>query len=246
MANKKQAAEQPPAERVNPLEPGEYDFDKFVAYGIAAGANVVNGMPWSFKFGGIPVTHENDDLYIVGDWRFARGDTLIVGAEKTDGGMDVVSYHAKQVKVGETTAQAGDSPIVAEGMKTLDQAHGEAEKKRYVGLRPEDEFVEVYKDHNNIGIYGDPSGHRYVVGSDDTGSLLGIDFQNGPIKEVGINGVQNEHLLAILIHRTKILNERFPCDENVLAIRHMKAAIKEFQSRTANRVERGVEGENKV
>jgi hypothetical protein len=32
-------------------------FDQLVAHGIAAGGNVVNGMPWSFQYNGHPVTH---------------------------------------------------------------------------------------------------------------------------------------------------------------------------------------------
>lgn len=78
MATKKAKADQP----TSAVQPGEYDFDKFVSYGIAAGANVVNGMPWSFKFGDYPVTHENDNLYLIAydneTIRFARGDTLDV------------------------------------------------------------------------------------------------------------------------------------------------------------------------
>lgn len=46
--------------------PKAFSFDDFVEYGKANGANIVNGMPWSFSFEGHPVTHENDRLYFVG------------------------------------------------------------------------------------------------------------------------------------------------------------------------------------
>lgn len=58
-------------------------FDQLVAHGIAAGGNVVNGMPWSFQYNGHPVTHENDDCYIIptleGAMKMGRDDMLITG-----------------------------------------------------------------------------------------------------------------------------------------------------------------------
>ena len=58
-------------------------FDELVAHGLAHGANVVNGMPWSFKYQGHPISHENDDCYLIptleGTMRFERGDMLITG-----------------------------------------------------------------------------------------------------------------------------------------------------------------------
>ena len=41
-------------------------FDELVQHGIDHGANIINGMPWSFLYNGVPVTHENDECYIVG------------------------------------------------------------------------------------------------------------------------------------------------------------------------------------
>ena len=57
-------------------------FDEFVQYGIDHGANVVNGMPWSFMFNGHAVTHENDDLYLIGtpSIPFRRGEVLVATA----------------------------------------------------------------------------------------------------------------------------------------------------------------------
>ncbi|MCW3678795.1 hypothetical protein [Burkholderia cenocepacia] len=57
-------------------------FDEFVQYGKDHGANIVNRMPWSFVFNGHAVTHENDDLYLIGtpSIHFRRGDLLIVTA----------------------------------------------------------------------------------------------------------------------------------------------------------------------
>lgn len=69
--------------RVKPLEVEFMTFDEFVEYGKqAAGANIVNGMPWSFEFRGINVTHETDHLYLLPleDGRtlnFLSGDVLV-------------------------------------------------------------------------------------------------------------------------------------------------------------------------
>jgi hypothetical protein len=57
-------------------------FDEFVQYGKDHGANVVNGMPWSFVFYGHAVTHETDDLYMIGtpSIAFRLGELLVVSS----------------------------------------------------------------------------------------------------------------------------------------------------------------------
>lgn len=60
-------------------------FNELVHYGLTHGANVVRGMPWSFEYNGHPITHENDDCYIIptleGSMRLNRGDMLITGVK---------------------------------------------------------------------------------------------------------------------------------------------------------------------
>jgi hypothetical protein len=60
-------------------------FAELVAYGIASGAKIINDMPWSFDYQGRPVTHENDNCYLIptleGTMRFERGDMLITGVK---------------------------------------------------------------------------------------------------------------------------------------------------------------------
>ena len=60
-------------------------FDQLVAHGIAAGGNVLNGMPWSFAYSGHPITHENDDCYLIptleGTMKMGRDDMLITGVQ---------------------------------------------------------------------------------------------------------------------------------------------------------------------
>ncbi len=60
-------------------------FDELIAHGIAEGADCpgTEGMPWSFNYKGQPITHENDDCYLIptleGSMKFSRGDMLICG-----------------------------------------------------------------------------------------------------------------------------------------------------------------------
>ncbi len=60
-------------------------FDQLVAHGIAAGGHIVNGMPWSFQYHGHPITHENDDCYLIptleGVMKMGRDDMLITGVK---------------------------------------------------------------------------------------------------------------------------------------------------------------------
>lgn len=69
-----------------------------------------------------------------------------------------------------------------------------------------------------------------------------IQFQNGNPATEGVNGFTNEALLAVLIHRTTILDLMYPCVENAAAIANMRAALAAFELRTAKRIARGVEG----
>lgn len=93
-----------------------------------------------------------------------------------------------------------------------------------------------------------PPGHTYVVMdvSAEEGVLGILNFQNGPVKEAGVNGVTNEEVLSILLHRTKILNASYPCKENELAIDAMQQALNAFEYRTKERMVRGVEGTSEV
>lgn len=58
-------------------------FAEFVEYGRANGGNIVNGMPWSFKYKGHAITHENDECYLIptleGTHNFTPQDMLITG-----------------------------------------------------------------------------------------------------------------------------------------------------------------------
>lgn len=70
-----------------------------------------------------------------------------------------------------------------------------------------------------------------------------IRFQNGPIKESGVNGISNEALLAILIDRMEgFQSGPFACHDNQMALDALQTARLWLHKRTLDRVARGVEG----
>ena len=74
---------------------------------------------------------------------------------------------------------------------------------------------------------------------------LQIQFQNGPVEEVGVNGVQLLDVLEIAIRRYQMLNKSFPCRENSMVITKLQEAAMWDRERTAQRVTQGVEGQDK-
>ncbi len=72
-----------------------------------------------------------------------------------------------------------------------------------------------------------------------------VQFQHGPIKEVGRNGLTNEALLAIVIDRLECAQDGpFACGENETALAHVNAALLQLQSRTKRRIAARAEGTN--
>ncbi|TCL70631.1 hypothetical protein [Rhizobium sp. BK251] len=74
-----------------------------------------------------------------------------------------------------------------------------------------------------------------------------ISFQNGPINENGVNGLTQEVLLAIVADRLRSFQAgQFACRENALALTKIEEAQHWLHSRTLARMQRGVEGMNKL
>jgi|SRR5262252_4747205 len=83
--------------------------------------------------------------------------------------------------------------------------------------------------------------HRYRI--DWPGDSCDVHFQEGPIKESGVNGVTQEALLAIVIDRLRSFQAGpFSCRENAIALTHCETALLWLQKRTLDRIRRGVEG----
>lgn len=74
-----------------------------------------------------------------------------------------------------------------------------------------------------------------------------ISFQNGPIAEEGVNGLTHEVLLAIVADRLRAFQAGpFACHENEVALTKIEEAMNWLHQRTRGRMERGVEGTNRV
>ncbi len=78
--------------------------------------------------------------------------------------------------------------------------------------------------------------------TDSKVNCFDISFQNGPIKEAGVNGVTSEALLAIQIDRLRSFQAGpYSCRENAIALTHCEDALMWLQRRTRARIARGVE-----
>ena len=106
--------------------------------------------------------------------------------------------------------------------------------------------MRIYEDDNGCYVLAlsrmdeEKPEHQYeIVAGSYQATLF---FQCGPVKEAGVNGPQCEALIAILIHRLKVLNTTFPSRETALAITKLEEALHWLDHRTADRQARGVEG----
>lgn len=102
--------------------------------------------------------------------------------------------------------------------------------------------TEVYHDTPEFN-----APHQYVVipSEDPIKILCEVDFQKGPIKEHGVNGVNNEDLIAMVVSRLEHFNQsEFSCRENAMAITKLEEALLWLRKRTMGREQRGVEGIN--
>lgn len=116
-----------------------------------------------------------------------------------------------------------------------------------------DHKVNGLNDNLVIGVMDGPgpggANHVYEIrwenGATNTGynKDCHIKFQNGPIKEAGVNGISNEALLAIVIDRLRSFqNGEYKCRENAVALTKLEESLMWLQKRTRDRMARGVEG----
>ena len=88
--------------------------------------------------------------------------------------------------------------------------------------------------------------HEYRIAPEgEPTEFAKISFQNGPVKEYGMNGCTQEDLLKIVIHRLECFQSgSFACEENAWALKECKEALRWLNQRTETRIQRGVEGTN--
>lgn len=106
--------------------------------------------------------------------------------------------------------------------------------------------------HNSNRIYCEDSWkfnapHHFTVESADGIKIGQVDFQEGPIKENGLNGISNEDLLIMVMTRLQAFQcSDYKCVENQEAIDAIDEALRSLNSRTTNRISRNAEGTSKV
>lgn len=107
---------------------------------------------------------------------------------------------------------------------------------KYTTVLHEDKHDMEYNAPHHFKVYADKGQQvPYLVGE--------INFQEGPIKEAGVNGVMNEDLIAMVITRLEHFNRTdFGCRENSMAITKLEEALLWLRKRTIGREQRGVEG----
>jgi hypothetical protein len=85
--------------------------------------------------------------------------------------------------------------------------------------------------------------HEYAIDVGPGHGVFNIQFQKGPIQEVGVNGISHEALLAILMDRLRAFQAGpYACEENRMALEHMEKSLDWLKCRTIARMSRGVEG----
>lgn len=87
-----------------------------------------------------------------------------------------------------------------------------------------------------------PSKHIYVRHDKDS---LTFNMMTKPASEGG-KGCQFTDLIEVAIHMCHYLNTKYPCRQNALTITKLQEALMWQADRDADRIKRGVEGENKL
>lgn len=109
------------------------------------------------------------------------------------------------------------------------------------------------RKHTEVQVMDEPgagnANHSYEVHTSKADEprvvFCNIDFQNGPIKEAGVNGVMNEDLVAIVIDRMRgFQSGDYACRQNAMALVKLEEALMWMRDRTNERERRGVEGTN--
>lgn len=86
-----------------------------------------------------------------------------------------------------------------------------------------------------------------VLKSENNEELMKIKFQDGAIKENGVNGVMNEDLIAMVIKRLEFWQTtQFKCRENACAITKLEESLMWLRKRTVARERKSIEGTHKI
>jgi hypothetical protein len=87
---------------------------------------------------------------------------------------------------------------------------------------------------------------EYPINITERMNTISFKIQNGPIKEVGVNGCQVDTLIETAILIISGFNDKFPCEENTKAINCLMRASQFLEERKINREKRNVEGTSNI
>ena len=107
-------------------------------------------------------------------------------------------------------------------------------------------YTKVTCEEENMQKYNAP--HHFEVVNKDTDEVVGkVDFQEGPIKECGLNGISNEDVLLMVLTRLEYFQKsKYSCMENEMASLKIKEALVWLNRRTLKREKNGTEGTSQV
>jgi hypothetical protein len=80
----------------------------------------------------------------------------------------------------------------------------------------------------------------------DSQNMISFRIQDGPIKEVGVNGCQVDTMIEVAKLIIEGLNKKFPCIENAMMIHRLGEALDWSEERKRNREKRQVEGTSQI
>lgn len=169
---------------------------------------------------------------------------------------------------GDRDRQCAENARASAQIKTLmgnPRAHRSAERKESMMRTLQGHKVNPANDTLNITVMDEPgsggANHAYRISgfdlssnqsagdgiTQDASTSAMVYFQNGPIAEVGVNGLTHEALLEIVADRLRSFQKGpFACKANACALTHIEEAQHWLQQRTLERMRRGVEGTHTV
>jgi len=107
----------------------------------------------------------------------------------------------------------------------------------------------IMRDDNYHTYHLNPSPEPDKVIDNYSEGCQTIRFQNGPIKEVGVNGITEASVIKVLIDRYEYFqsmeNGRFKTKENECVLDNLFCCLCKINQRSLDREKREVEGYNK-
>ena len=133
--------------------------------------------------------------------------------------------------------------------RTLTEVHDAPTARRRRTLT--EHQVNPANDRIAVSVMDEPgsggANHHYLVECPEGQWAISLHFQNGPINEVGVNGLTHEVLLAILTDRLRgFQSGPYASRHNALALTALEEAQNWLNRRTFERMARGVEGTHAV